>query len=97
MQRITKIFQVKTNNKLIKLELGGSGVYYAFGYESEFTGYRICVFCFQKNDIGYYEYKIFTKDSAQNTLEYFDDDPLTDEIDKKIYNQFKNNSNFALL
>lgn len=84
MRRTSRLFHVKTYDSSIKSELGGIGLYYAFGYQSEWTGYRIMVFNPET-----FAYRIMTDDNARDFLEYYFDDPIDIEIENNIMSEFK--------
>lgn len=71
MKRTSRIFKVKTYATEIKSEIGGLGLYYTFGYETDFGAPRVFVF---------YDYtmkfKILLIDQAKAVLEYYTDEPI---------------------
>jgi hypothetical protein len=87
MIRKSKLFRVKTYDLATKNELGGVGLYYAFGYESDLTGYRIFVFNDENS-----KYKILLKDTAAGVLEYYEEDPIDDKLEKMIIRKINKNT-----
>lgn len=77
MTRKTRIYLVKTYDDALKSELGGIGLYYIFGYESDFTGYRILIF-----NPDTFVFRILDRDDAEKKLEYYSNDPLDLKLEK---------------
>lgn len=91
MTRKSKIFKIKTyDSKTIK-ELEGIGLYYAFGYDSTMTGYRILVFNPEN-----YNYRILLKPDAAQILVYYDNESIDIKEEKKHIKQLNEKYSWEL-
>jgi len=91
MKRTSKIFSVKTYDSAIQKEIGGVGLYYAFGYDSEWTSYRIFVFNSKT-----YDYKILLKSDAAAVLDYYMDEPVDEKEEAKMIANINKKTGFDL-
>ena len=91
MKRTSRIFLVKSYDVIIRRELGGEGLYYAFGYQSEWTSYRIFVFNLETLD-----YKILMKDGAKDKLEYYEDEPMDVEQENKLIKRINDEKSLTI-
>ena len=84
----TRVFQVKTYATKVKSELGGKGLYFAFGFTG-MLGEKVCVYC-QETD----SHMLLTKRQAKIDLEYYEDEPCHEVINDKIIKMFKESSGY---